>query len=347
MALSGWAVVDDSRSLVFDDQSRLVARTATDNLDLYFFGYGHDYISCLQDFQKVSGQTPLIPRWLLGNWWSRYWAYRQDELQGLIEDFAAHQVPLAVCIVDMDWHITQTGNQSVGWTGYTWDRNLFPQPQAFIDWLHAQGLRTALNLHPADGIFPHEEQYGAMAAAVGIDPETMEPVPFDIANRQFGAAYFELLHHPAEANGVDFWWLDWQQGTQSKMKGLDPLWWLNHLHFYDLGRDGRWTQAAVYLLALGWPGQPSLPDRILRRHDRKLGLAGIIALFHGYGRQCRLWLVEPRHRRPYVGRRRSRALRALGPVRRLQSLPAPAQFQFALLRTEAVGLGPGRRGRDA
>ena len=78
-----------------------------------------------------------------------------------------------------------------------------------------------------------------MAAATGIDPETMEPVPFDIANRDFGAAYFELLHHPAEANGVDFWWLDWQQGTQSKMKGLDPLWWLNHLHFYDLGRDGR------------------------------------------------------------------------------------------------------------
>ena len=127
MARSGWALVDDSRSLVFDEQSWLVARTATDNLDLYFFGYGHDYIGCLQDFQKVAGPAPLIPRWLLGNWWSRYWAYRQDELQGLIEDFAAHQVPLAVCIVDMDWHITQTGNQSVGWTGYTWDRNLFPR----------------------------------------------------------------------------------------------------------------------------------------------------------------------------------------------------------------------------
>ena len=154
MARSGWAVVDDSRSLVFDDQSWLVARTATDNLDLYFFGYGHDYIGCLQDFQKVSGQTPLIPRWVLGNWWSRYWAYRQDELQGLMEDFAAHQVPLSVCIVDMDWHITQTGNQSVGWTGYTWNRDLFPDPPGFIDWLHAQGLRTALNLHPADGVYP-------------------------------------------------------------------------------------------------------------------------------------------------------------------------------------------------
>ena len=239
MARSGWAIVDDSRSLVFDEQSWLVGRSRPENLDLYFFGYGHDYVGCLQDFQKVSGQTPLIPRWLLGNWWSRFWAYTQEELQRLMEDFAAHAVPLAVCIIDMDWHIVQTGNQSVGWTGYTWNRKLFPDPQGLIDWLHAKGLRTALNLHPADGIFPHEEQYAAMAAAAGIDPSTMEPVPFDIANREFGAAYFEQLHHPAEAHGVDFWWLDWQQGTQSKMRGLDPLWWLNHLHFYDLGRDGK------------------------------------------------------------------------------------------------------------
>ena len=39
--------------------------------------------------------------------------------------------------------------------------------------------------------------------------------------------------------GVDFWWIDWQQGDKTKMPGLDPLFWLNHLHFYDLARDGK------------------------------------------------------------------------------------------------------------
>lgn len=239
MARSGWAVVDDSRSLVFDEQGWLTGRTAPANLDLYFFGYGHDYVGCLQEFQQVAGQTPMIPRWALGNWWSRYWAYSQAELLALMADFATHQMPLAVCIVDMDWHLTATGNQSVGWTGYTWNKTLFPDPQGFLDELHARGLKTALNLHPADGIFPHEVQYAEMAQAVGIDPATQEPVPFDIADRAFADAYFRVLHHPYEAAGVDFWWMDWQQGTQSKTKGLDPLWWLNHLHFYDLNRDGR------------------------------------------------------------------------------------------------------------
>lgn len=239
MARGGWAVVDDSRSLVFDDEGWLTTRATPDNLDLYFFGYGTDYIACLQDFQRVAGQTPLVPRWALGNWWSRFWRYSQAELQALMLDFEAHATPLSVCIVDMDWHIVQTGNQSVGWTGYTWNNELFPDPQALITWLHARGLKTALNLHPADGVFPHEAQYRQVAEAMGIAPDSNEPIPFDITNRLFTEAYFRLLHHPHEADGVDFWWLDWQQGTQTKIQGLDPLAWLNHLHFYDLARDGR------------------------------------------------------------------------------------------------------------
>jgi alpha-glucosidase (family GH31 glycosyl hydrolase) len=262
MSRNGWAIVDDSRSLVFDEQGWLTARTLPDNLDLYFFGYGHDYIGCLQDFQKVAGATPLIPRWILGNWWSRFWKYTQTELQALMEDFEAHQTPLSVCIVDMDWHITQTGNQSVGWTGYTWNNQLFPEPSALIAWLHAKGLKTALNLHPADGVFPHETQYQQMAAQMGIDPASHDPVPFDISDPQFADAYFTLLHHPYEADGVDFWWVDWQQGTQSKIKGLDPLWWLNHLHFYDLGRDGhkrplifsRWGGLGNHRYPIGFSG---------------------------------------------------------------------------------------------
>jgi alpha-glucosidase (family GH31 glycosyl hydrolase) len=278
MARNGYAVVDDSRSLVFDKTGWIAARAAPDNLDLYFFGYGHDYIGCLQEFQRVAGATPMIPRYLLGNWWSRFWAYDEAELKALMEEFRAREFPLAVCIVDMDWHTTQTGNRSVGWTGYTWNREIFPDPAGFIAWLHAQGLRTALNLHPADGVHPHEEQYADMAAAVGIDPATGEPVEFDSVDQRFVEAYFKFLHHPQEEmgeretefleeprflkDGVDFWWLDWQQGKQSKLQGLDPLWWLNHLHFYDLGRDGvkrpfifsRWGGLGNHRYPIGFSG---------------------------------------------------------------------------------------------
>ena len=238
MSRKGWAIVDDSASLVFEG-SWLTPRNTPGAMDLYFFGYGHDYQGCLNDFIKVSGRTPVIPRWVLGNWWSRYWPYHQDDLKALMEDFRQHEVPLSVCIIDMDWHITDTGNESSGWTGYTWNKDLFPNPSGFIDWLHQQGLRTALNLHPADGVYPHEEAYSKMAEVMGIDPASQQPVPLDVADPSFMRAYFDILHHPKEDQGVDFWWLDWQQGNRSRVTNLDPLWWLNHLHFYDLGRDGK------------------------------------------------------------------------------------------------------------
>jgi alpha-glucosidase (family GH31 glycosyl hydrolase) len=279
---SGWALIDDSKSLVFNDTGWLEPRRPPEaagkphgfiemispkparrgDQDLYFFGYGMDYTACLRDFTRVSGPIPMIPRYILGNWWSRYWAYTQAELKSLMEEFRSHDVPLSVCIIDMDWHIIKTGNASNGWTGYTWNRELFPDPAGFIHWLHEQGLRNALNLHPAKGVYPHEEQYKAMAEWMGLDPTSQQPVPFDIADPHFMEGYFELLHHPFERAGIDFWWMDWQQGKKSEMEGLDPLWLLNHLHYNDLGRDGhkrpfvfsRWGGLGNHRYPIGFSG---------------------------------------------------------------------------------------------
>ena len=102
-----------------------------------------------------------------------------------------------------------------------------------MDWLHSEHLHTTLNLHPALGVQSFEDAYPAFAVAMGIDPATREPVPFQITDPEFVRNYFELLHHPLEDSGVDFWWIDWQQGRTSELAGLDPLAWLNHLHFRD------------------------------------------------------------------------------------------------------------------
>ena len=255
----GWSVVDDTRTLVFNAEQMLEPRSAcppsAETQDLYFFGYGHDYKGCLKDYAAIAGQAPLLPRWALGNWWSRYWAYTQAELSGLMNDFEAHGVPLSVCIIDMDWH-------QEGWTGYTWNKELYPEPEKFIQFLHGKGLKTALNLHPAEGVGPQETGYEATARLMGVDPASRKAVPFDIADPTYIEAYFKHLHHPLEAQGIDFWWMDWQQGTTTKVENLDPLWLLNHLHFYDLGRNpsqrpfvfSRWGGLGNHRYPIGFSG---------------------------------------------------------------------------------------------
>jgi len=231
---AGWALFDDSRSVVFRTGDGWVApRPDHEVQDWYFFGYGRDYKAALADYTRFGGQVPLIPRFVLGAWWSRYWVYTAQDLKDLVCDFEQHDLPLDVLVIDIDWHTPDS------WTGYTWNRELFPDPPAFLQWVHDRGLRVTLNLHPALGVQSFEEVYPRFAEAMGVDPASGEAVPFWITDKRFVRNYFELLHHPMEDDGVDFWWIDWQQGESSEMEGLDPLPWLNHLHFHDSARRGQ------------------------------------------------------------------------------------------------------------
>jgi len=262
MSKSGFSIYDDSKSLVFDENFWLTTRS-NNNKDIYFFGYEKEYLACLNDFYTVAGKTPMIPRYILGNWWSRYWEYSEEELKELISTFDRHKIPLSVCIIDMDWHLVEIDKKyGGGWTGYTWNKELFPDPQRMLNWLHGKNLKVSLNLHPALGIRAHEECYEAVADFMGVDKEHEEPVKFEIADPKFVSAYFDIVHHPLEEMGVDFWWIDWQQTRKSGIVGLDPLWMLNHLHYHDLGREGikrsvifsRWGRRGNHRYPIGFSG---------------------------------------------------------------------------------------------
>ena len=251
---NGFSVLDDSRSMVLREDGALRPRDYAEE-DLYFFGYGHDYAACLRDFYRLSGPAPLLPRWALGNWWSRFYRYTEESYLALMEKFAEKKVPLSVAVIDMDWHLTDVPYGS-GWTGYTWNRELFPDPPRFLRALHDRGMRVTLNLHPAGGVQPHEEAYESVCRALGRDPEKKQGVDFDAADERFLRVYLDSLHHPLEEEGVDFWWIDWQQGNTSAIPGLDPLWVLNELHYRDNGRDGK---RGLILSRYAGPGSQRCP----------------------------------------------------------------------------------------
>lgn len=234
LSRDGWVVVDDSDTVVLDDTANggrpwPVPRSPGDRCDLYLFAYGSDHKSALDAGAQLLGPQPLPPRFAFGYWYSRYYPYTDRELIRLARLLDHHDIPVDVLVIDMDWH-------QPGWTGYSWDRDLFPDPTDTLEQLHRRGLRISLNLHPADGVASHEDAFGAVCEAMGLDPARVDRVPFDITDPRFVDAYFRFLHHPEEDRGVDFWWLDWQQGTDSPIPGLDPLAWLNHLHWDDMAR---------------------------------------------------------------------------------------------------------------
>lgn len=253
---NGFAVIDDSRSFLFDEEG-WVAPRPDGREDLYVFAYGHDYADALGALYAVSGSVPVVPRFALGNWWSRFHRYTAESYTELMTRFRREGIPFSVSVVDIDWHLVEIDPaHGSGWTGYTWNRELFPEPAKFLAWLHENGLRVTLNVHPADGVRAHEDAYPAMAAALGRDPAGADPIAFDVTDREFLSAYFDVLHRGLEADGVDFWWLDWQSGPHSRVAGIDPLWVLNHFHFLDNGRHGR---RALTLSRYAGPGSHRYP----------------------------------------------------------------------------------------
>jgi len=236
---NGFAVLDDSRSFILDDEGNPAPRKFQE-IDLYFFAYGRNYLEALKDYYRLTGAVPLLPRYALGNWWSRYWKYNEKEYLDLMQRFKDEGIPLSVSVIDMDWHITDVPERfGSGWTGYTWNKDLFPDPKRFLAKLHELGLHVTLNVHPADGIRAFEEKYPVVAERLGLNQELEEPAKFNLADPDFRKVYFEEVHHPLEDEGVDFWWIDWQQGTESGQEGLDPLWLLNHYHYQDLQRKNK------------------------------------------------------------------------------------------------------------
>lgn len=240
---NGAFLLDDSSTMLIDEKGNFVPRE-NNSKDYYAFAYGKNYRETIKAFYKISSPTPLVPRYALGVWWSRYHAYTQKEYLDLMARFRTEGIPITVATVDMDWHWVKDidkkfGTKYGGWTGYSWNTDLFPDYRAFLHKLKEDNLHITLNLHPADGVHSYEDMYEDMAKALGIDPKTKQKIEFKCGDDTFWNAYFDILHKPYEKDGVDFWWIDWQQGKKSDVNGLDPLNALNHYHYLDNAENGR------------------------------------------------------------------------------------------------------------
>lgn len=233
---SGFYALEDNDSMVLTDRGWF--EKTEPRTDLYLFSYMHDHRACIRDFLRLLGKMPMIPRYALGNWWSRYYKYTEDSYMELMDQFSAEGIPLSVAVIDMDWHLVKLPDGlGSGWTGYTWNRDFFPEPRRFLQKLHERSLAVTLNVHPHDGVRSFEECYPRAARAAGMDPEEGKTVRFRPDDEASMHVLLDEVLHPMEDDGVDFWWLDWQQFDMFK-PGYQPLWMLNHCFYTDNARRG-------------------------------------------------------------------------------------------------------------
>ncbi len=228
-SVDGFASIDDSNNKVFNEYGNLIDRDGS-NIDIYLFMYLKDFALCLKDYFSISGYPALIPRYALGNWWSRNISYNDQSLKKLIDDFDYRDIPLSVIALNSDWHKRTFEDKKDLETGFSFDRTKFQAPKSMIDYMHSKGIRLGLSINPMEGIYPYEDYYSKIKEY--ITPNADGVIPFDILNPKLLDAYLKLLIHPLDNLGVDFFWIDYNN-ENDKFK----LWALNHYHHLDMKRD--------------------------------------------------------------------------------------------------------------
>jgi len=242
LSRGGWHLHDDTLAL------RLTAtgdaglpfwwsNSTSDDADMYFHFFGHDYTAALQLFARLAGPPPLMPRSAFGVWYSRYFSYSDSQVVAeVLDGFASHALPLHVMTLDMGWHIEPLNVSCNSWGAYDFNETLFPNPSAFIASLHADGggalghpVQLALNLHIQVGVDPCASKYTAFAAAMGFDtgPWRNLTLPADMSNGTWVATMNDLYLDAPPLNGTDFFWTDFGGTGAPALTPQTQLLWSN------------------------------------------------------------------------------------------------------------------------
>ena len=106
---------------------------------------GETWTDLVSNYTDLTGKQPLLPRWALGNFSSRFGYHTQDEVENTINKFEQNQIPVDAIILDLYWF----GKTIKGTMGnLDWDKDNFQNPGKMIADLNAKGVKTILITEP-------------------------------------------------------------------------------------------------------------------------------------------------------------------------------------------------------
>jgi oligosaccharide 4-alpha-D-glucosyltransferase len=104
-----------------------------------------DWLGLVDHYTQLTGRQPLIPRWALGNFASRFGYHSEAQARDVVQRYRDEHIPLDAIVFDLYWF----GKDIKGTLGnLAFDADNFPQPQQMIADFRQQGVKTGLVTEP-------------------------------------------------------------------------------------------------------------------------------------------------------------------------------------------------------
>jgi alpha-D-xyloside xylohydrolase len=179
----------------------------------FIFGPGLDEV--IAGYRQLTGDVPLMPRWMWGLWQSRERYATQAELLNVGARYRALAAPLDVVV--QDWQYWRPGQ----WGSHEFDPARYPDPKAMIAALHEEHLHAAVSVwprfDPSTNTLAQLDRVGAAFPRIypNVYPsgEGRWYDPFSSAGR---ALYWSQIQLHLGSLGFDAWWLD---GSEAELGG--------------------------------------------------------------------------------------------------------------------------------
>ncbi|MBR5716102.1 MAG: DUF5110 domain-containing protein [Bacteroidales bacterium] len=205
---SGYGLLFDAGcGMRFDDtdDQGLVELEAAQGLDYYFMkGVTMDRV--VNRMRRLTGQSPMMPRYLFGYIQSKERFHSSAEIIGAMREFRRRQIP--VDLVVQDWNYWPEG-----WGMMQMDRRYYPDPQALADTVHQLHGRLMVSIWPNPQGNAQEKdfkEHGFMLnrSFVNVFDAEARAYYWQWANREF-------FH---DGQGFDAWWCDCSEPTDGDWK---------------------------------------------------------------------------------------------------------------------------------
>jgi len=171
-----------------------------------FSGYGDEVIS---SYRTLSGNAPMMPRWVLGYIHCRERFKTQDELLDISKEFRKRKLPLDLVVQDwLYWG-------RYGWNAMKFDEQNYPDPARMVADLHQMNMRLMISvwskINKASDVGKGAEKEGYYIPGT----EWIDFFNEDAA----GYYWYNFSENLLKPYGVDAWWQDATEPENDDLQG--------------------------------------------------------------------------------------------------------------------------------